>query len=79
MIKMKVKIYTTQWCHFCHAAKSYLDEKGVKYEEIDIENDGRASADIIERAGQDTVPIIEADGKIIIGFDKKKIDGVLKL
>ena len=30
----KVEIYTTQWCPYCHAAKSLLDEKGVSYEAV---------------------------------------------
>ena len=34
----KVEIYTTQWCPYCHAAKSLLDEKGVSYEEVDADD-----------------------------------------
>ncbi|WP_353287449.1 glutaredoxin [Wolbachia endosymbiont (group B) of Gerris lacustris] len=34
--KGKVVIYVKQYCPFCKKAKELLDEKGVKYEEIDV-------------------------------------------
>ena len=37
----KVEIYTTQWCPYCHAAKSLLDDKGVDYDEIDADRSRR--------------------------------------
>ena len=36
----KIKIYTTSWCGPCKMAKRLLDEKGLTYEEIDIEEKG---------------------------------------
>jgi len=34
---MSVKIYSTSWCPYCRNAKSLLDDKGISYEEINIE------------------------------------------
>ncbi|WCR53039.1 MAG: Glutaredoxin 3 [Wolbachia endosymbiont of Ctenocephalides orientis wCori] len=34
--KEKVVIYVKGYCPFCKKAKALLDEKGVKYEEIDV-------------------------------------------
>lgn len=34
--KANVVIYVKQYCPFCKEAKELLDEKGVKYEEIDV-------------------------------------------
>lgn len=32
-----IKIYSTSWCRDCSKSKMFLDEKGIKYENIDIE------------------------------------------
>ena len=34
---MKVKIYTSNWCAYCIAAKNFFDEHNIRYKEINIE------------------------------------------
>ena len=65
----KVQIYTTQWCPYCNAAKSLLQQKGVEYEEIDAESpDDRES--MMQRAnGRRTVPQIFIGDTHVGGFD----------
>jgi glutaredoxin-like YruB-family protein len=75
----KVKIYTTPVCPFCNLAKQYLKEKGIEFEEIDVSKDEKAAMEMIQKSGQMGVPVIEIDGKIVIGFDKEKIDKLLNL
>ena len=79
MIIMKVKMYTSPYCHFCHLAKDYMDKKGVKYEEINVLGNQKRAKEMIEISGQDAVPVIVIDDKIIVGFDQKGIDEALKL
>ena len=76
---MKVKLYTSPYCHFCHMAKDYLDSKGVAYEEINVLANQKAAKEMVEKSKQNGVPVIEIGGKIIVGFDKKGIDEALKL
>ncbi len=33
----EVKMYTTTWCPDCRLAKRFLDQRGITYEEINIE------------------------------------------
>jgi glutaredoxin-like YruB-family protein len=75
----KVKIYTTPFCPFCKLAKEYLKEKGIEFEEIDVSKDEEAAKEMIQKSGQMGVPVIEIDGKIVVGFDKEKIDQLLGL
>ena len=37
LLMSKIKIYTTSWCGDCRAAKRFLVEKAIDYEEINIE------------------------------------------
>ena len=54
----KVEIYTTQWCPYCHAAKSLLERKGVAYEEVDADDPDTRMAMVQRAHGRRTVPQI---------------------
>lgn len=71
---MKIKIYTTTNCPYCRMAKEYFQKKGIEFEEIDVSIDGDSASQMIEISGQMGVPVIKINGKIIIGFNKPKIE-----
>lgn len=75
----KVKVYSTQTCPYCVMAKDFLKQNKIKYEDIDVSKDHKAADEMIRKSGQYGVPVIEIDGKIIIGFDKEAIKKALKL
>jgi glutaredoxin 3 len=66
----KVTIYTTAWCGFCRRAKTLLDDKGIDYDEIDVEATAGAREEMQTRAGRHTVPQIFIDGGPIGGCDE---------
>ena len=70
---MKVKIYTTPSCPYCQMAKEFLERRGVKFEEVDVQANRAAAIEMIQKSGQTGVPVIEIDDKIIIGFNQTKI------
>lgn len=76
---MTVKIYTTEWCHFCKEAKKFFKENNVKYTEVDVGKDQKAAEEMIEKSGQMGVPVIEIDKEIIVGFDRGRIKKALKI
>lgn len=73
-----VTIYSAPWCGFCHAAKQYLDKLGVAYDERDIEKNPEYAQECVDKSGQMGIPVLDINGKIIIGFDRPKIDAALK-
>jgi glutaredoxin-like YruB-family protein len=73
-----IQIYSADWCAFCHAAKDYLDKKGVKYVEKNVEHDPAFAQEAVEKSHQTGIPVIDIDGTIIIGFDRPRIDAMLK-
>ncbi len=76
---MIVKIYTTNHCPYCKMAKEFFKMHNVKYDEINVEEDAKAAEEMIEKSGQMGVPVIEIDGKLIVGFDKRAIESALKI
>jgi len=67
----KVEIYSSEWCPFCWRAKNLLKQKGVAFEEINVDGNPEARRAMAERAGgRTTVPQIFIDGEPIGGSDE---------
>lgn len=72
-----IVIYSADWCGFCHAVKKYLDDKGVKYKEKNIEQDPKFAEECVEKSGQMGIPVTIIGDEVIVGFDRPKIDSAL--
>ena len=66
---MSVKIYMTNWCPYCRNSKTLLKNKGVSYEELNIDELGMTRNDLYDLTGGRTVPQIIINGNSIGGFD----------
>lgn len=73
-----IKIYTSQTCYWCQAAKEFFKKNKVRYREINVENNLIAMVDMIRKSKQFGVPVVDIDGQIIVGFNQKKIEQALK-
>jgi len=74
-----VKIYSTPFCPYCVTLKDYLNDKKVDFKDIDVSSDDKEREEMIELSGQIGVPVVNIDGRIIVGFDKEAIDDALHL
>jgi len=63
-----IVMYTTSWCPDCHRAKFLLDEYGIEYMNLDVEENPAALAFVKEvNHGNRVVPtIIFPDGSILV-------------
>ena len=75
----RVIVFTTPTCRFCRAVKKYLRERGVPFRDVDVSRDQAAARDMVRRSGQQGVPVVDIGGKIVVGFDRPKIDRYLGL
>lgn len=75
----KVLVFTTPTCPWCQRAKLHLKEQKVPFREVDVSRDASAARDLVRRTGQMGVPVIEIDGRPVVGFDRKTIDRLLGL
>ena len=66
---MSVKIYMTNWCPYCRNAKILLNNMGVSYEELNIDELGMTRDDLYDLTGGHTVPQIIINENSIGGFD----------
>ena len=65
-----IKIYTTNRCPSCNAAKNLLDSIDIVYKEINIEEEKFSRAQLEELTGGYTVPQIMINNKCIGGYEK---------
>ena len=78
-----VKVYALSTCIHCRNAKKYLDECGVKYQcvhvdELSGEERKKAVQEIKEYNPAVSFPTIIIKDKVVVGYHKDKIDEALK-
>jgi glutaredoxin 3 len=64
----RIQLYTTRWCGYCVRAKALLDDKGLAYDEITLDDDPAFRRTLQELTGGWTVPQILIDGAPIGGY-----------
>lgn len=74
---MRIDIYTTPTCGYCHQAKRFLSERGIRYFEYDVSRDRNAAERMVNLTGQMGVPVLVIDGQVVIGFDRARIENLL--
>lgn len=74
-----VKIYTTPTCVYCKMTKEFFKNNNVAYEEKNVATDAVSRDEMIQKSGQMGVPVVEIDGKIVIGFDQPRLKELLGL
>lgn len=75
----EVVIYTTPTCEWCKKTKAFLLDKGVKFTEINVNDDNFRIAEMVTKSGQSGVPVIDIGGEIVIGYNEKKLTELLGL
>ncbi len=59
-------------------AKEYFKTKNLSYEEVSLVGNPEAQQLVISKTGMVAAPIIEINGKFVVGFDRQKIDELTK-
>ena len=75
---MAITVYSTPTCGFCVKVKNYFKENGVKFTEYNVAKNREKAEEMVRKSGQMGVPVIDINGKIIVGFNKPEIDKALK-
>jgi glutaredoxin-like YruB-family protein len=74
----KVTVYSTPTCPYCVYAKQYFVENGISFRDIDVSSDRAAALEMINKSGQMGVPVIDIEGNIVVGFQPKVFERLIK-
>jgi glutaredoxin 3 len=69
----KILVYSTPTCPYCKRAKQFLEARGISFQEIDVATNKDARDEMVKKTGHMTVPTIEIDGVITVGFDETSL------
>lgn len=77
-----VTLYGTSWCGACKSARQYLTARKIAFADKDIERDSAAARELADKAARlgipaDRVPILDVRGRLLIGFDKARLETLL--
>jgi glutaredoxin len=79
----RITIYGAEWCSACHQAANYLRSQNIPFVEHDIEHEPAAAQEMYARARQQgvptgSIPIIDIDGRLMVGFNPGAIQQALR-
>ena len=75
----KVIVYTTPTCPHCTTAKNYLKGLNIPFRDVNVAQDQKMAEAMVKKSGQQGVPQIEINGRIVVGFNQPKIDELLEI
>lgn len=64
-----VRVYSTLFCPYCVMAKRLLEGKGVRFQEIRVDEDQARREEMMRISGRRTVPQIFVGDTHVGGFD----------
>ena len=76
----KIKVFTTPTCRFCNMVKDFFKKHNIKYTEHDVSKNKNAAMEMIEKSGQQGVPVILIDSNwddFVLGFNEPKLRRLL--
>lgn len=75
----EIKVYTTTTCGWCVKVKDFLKSHKIKYKEVNVAEDYEAAMQMVEKTGQQGVPVTEIDGQFVVGFNEPELRKLLKI
>ena len=75
---MAVKIYSTPSCGYCNKAKAYFKANRIAFTDYNVASDQRKAEEMVRKSGQMGVPVIDINGKVIVGFNQPEVDRALR-
>ncbi len=80
--KDQVYLFSTDWCPACRSARAYFKQRGIAYEELNVQNDAQAAKEYMAlqrrfRFKEGTVPVIVVNGRVLAGVSPRQIEAAL--
>jgi len=75
----QVTVYVTSWCPACKMTIDFLKREGIPHTVKDIEKNSAFLDEMVKKAGGNRgVPVIDVNGKILLGFNPYLIKELLR-
>jgi glutaredoxin-like YruB-family protein len=75
----EIILYGTPNCQYCAMAREYLEKRKIKFEEYDVSKNIEKAREMVMKSQQKGVPVLQINGRIIVGFRREIIEQALAL
>lgn len=72
-----VIFYSATWCGYCNKTRSYLEKRGIPYDERDIDQKDHRR-DLKRKTGNTMVPVVQYEDQLVIGWNPRAIDALVR-
>ncbi len=79
MTNKNIIVYSTPSCPYCVMAKTFLRERDIAFEDVDVSKDRSRAEEMVQKSGQMGVPVLDIEGQVIVGFQPNLIAELLEL
>lgn len=69
-----IRLFIKPGCPWCIEATEWLDDRGLRYQVLDVMRDPVARAEMHELTGQTKAPCLEADGHVLADFGADELE-----
>lgn len=66
-------LYVKRGCPYCKAATNYLDQEGIRYEQVEVRSDPDALKKLEEISGQTKTPTLIWNGDVLANFGRDEL------
>jgi mycoredoxin len=69
-----VTMYTTTWCGYCRRLKRQMEDEGIRFREVDVDERHDYDERIVAATGGfRTVPTVEVEGRLLVNPTLREI------
>ncbi len=74
-----ITMYSTAWCGYCRRLKREMEDAGISFQVIDLDDDPSHDDRIIARTGgYRTVPTLEVAGELLVNPSIREVEAALQ-
>ncbi|MDA3941531.1 MAG: glutaredoxin domain-containing protein [Spirochaetia bacterium] len=74
---MAISVYSTPSCSYCTLAKDYFRKNKIAFTDYNVATDMDKANEMVKKSGQMGVPVLDINGRILVGFNPAEIERAL--
>ncbi len=74
---MAISVYSTPTCSYCTLAKDYFRKNKIPFTDYNVASDRAKADEMVRKSGQMGVPVLDINGRILVGFNPAEIERAL--
>ena len=74
---MAISVYSTPSCSYCTLAKDYFRKHNIAFTDYNVATDMDKANEMVKKSGQMGVPVLDINGRILVGFNPAEIEKAL--